>query len=116
MFFNGASNNVYNIFVENNTFVGTKPWSFNQRTNGNQQFGLHLPRAGNPTISNLVFKNNVFFNFDGCGIVMDTFTQWQGLMTMDYNDWIGSRGPSLTSICTPSISKTISSWSSHISG
>ncbi len=110
MFFNGSANVVSNIFVENNTFVGTDTWSVNQRTNGNQQFGLYLPLGGNPTISNIVYKNNVFYNFKGCGIVMNTFTQWKGIVTMDYNDWLGSRGLSLTSFCSPASLMTINSW------
>jgi hypothetical protein len=110
MFYNGAVNNVSNILVENNTFVGTDTWSVNQRTNGNQQFGLYIPLGGNPAISNIVFKNNVFFNFASCAIVMRSFTQWQGLMTMDYNDWLSSRGPSLTYICGPTSAPAISAW------
>jgi hypothetical protein len=110
MFYNGVANNVSNIFVENNTFVGTNSWSVNQRTNGNQQFGLYLPLGGNPAISNIVFENNVFFDFAGCAIVIGSYTQWQGLMTMDYNDWLSSRGPSLTWICGPPYAPTVSAW------
>ncbi len=110
MFFNGSANVVSNIYVENNTFVGTDTWSVNQRTNGNQQFGLYLPLGGNPTVSNIVYKNNAFYNFKGCGIVMNTFTQWKGNLTMDNNDWLSSRGLSSTSLCTPASLMTISSW------
>jgi hypothetical protein len=94
--------------VENNTFVGSDSWSVNQRTNGNQQFGLAIPLGGNPAVSNIVFENNVFFNFVGCGIVMDSFTQWQGLMKMDYNDWLSSTGS--TVICGRTSAPTIGAW------
>ena len=112
MFFNDGGNTVSNIIVENNTFVGSDTWSVNQRTNGNQQFGLYIPLAGNPAISNIIFKNNVFYNFVGCGIVMSSLTQWQGIMKMDYNDWLGSGGLSPTAICPspPTNAITISAW------
>ncbi len=110
MFFNGTASTVSNIYVENNTFVGTDTWSVNQRTNGNQQFGLYLPLGGNPAVSNIVYKNNIFYSFKGCGIVMSTFTQWKGSMTMDYDDWLGSGGLSLTSFCSNASLMTISSW------
>jgi hypothetical protein len=108
----GSSSLMYNIFVYNNTFVGTsRAWDQNQRPNGNQNFGISNPSSSNLIVSNLVYENNAFVDINGCAILGNNFTQWKGNWKLNYNLWGPGTCGNVPTFCAQGLSnENLSTW------
>ena len=90
MIASSAGSTINNLTLVNNTGYSPTRWSIGQRPNGNFTSGLFIQVDTSVTMNDTIVENNIFGDDAIVSHWMNTFTDFEGFYTQDYNIWLGT--------------------------